>query len=161
MAKKKAKKKVAKSSARKSATKARKPAARKRKSESQGQPKPIVGSIAWRDLTVRNADRVRDFYASVVGWNVVPIEMGGYSDYCMVPPAGDAPEAGVCHKRGPNADLPSQWLMYVVVADLDDALRSCRRLGGKLVAGPRAQGTSRFAVIKDPAGAVIGLYEIG
>lgn len=111
-------------------------------------------------LTVTDADELRDFYCSVVGWKVMPVEMGGYSDYCMIPPASETPEVGVCHKRGPNTGVPSQWLMYVVVADLDESLRRCKRLGGKLVVGVRPQGTSRFAVIKDPAGAVIGLYEI-
>jgi predicted enzyme related to lactoylglutathione lyase len=124
-------------------------------------PKPLVGSVAWRDLTVKNADAVCAFYSKVVGWKVLPIDMGGYSDYCMIPPASEMPEAGVCHKRGVNADLPSQWLMYVVVADLRSALDQCKKLGGKQLTEIRPQGTSRFAVIKDPAGAMLGLYEIG
>jgi hypothetical protein len=147
----------------KSAT-ARKPVKRRaapRKEVESSPPKPLVGSIAWRDLTVKNADAVCDFYAKVVGWKVLPIDMGGYSDYCMIPPASEMPEAGVCHKRGVNAGLPSQWLMYVVVADLKRALDQCKKLGGKQLTEIRPQGTSRFAVIKDPAGAVLGLYEIG
>jgi uncharacterized protein len=121
--------------------------------------KPEVGSIAWRDLTVKDADGVRDFYAKVVGWKVVPVEMGGYSDYCMVPPKGKTPEAGVCHKRGPNAKLPSQWLMYVVVADVVKSLATAKKLGGKALTPILPQGPNRFVVIQDPAGAVIGLYE--
>ncbi len=161
--------KAPRSTAKKSATPAKAPrkasrtASAKRKA-STGEarpPKPLVGTIAWRDLTVKNADAVRDFYAAVVGWKVVPLDMGGYSDYCMVPPATDTPEAGVCHKRGVNADIPSQWMMYVVVADLEASLAQCKRRGGKLVTPIRPQGASRFAVIKDPAGALLGLYEPG
>jgi catechol-2,3-dioxygenase len=29
---------------------------------------PQVGTIGWVDLTVPNADEVRDFYMEVVGW---------------------------------------------------------------------------------------------
>lgn len=132
-----------------------------KRTSASSSPKPIVGSIAWRDLTVKNADAVRDFYCAVVGWKVMPIEMGGYSDYCMIPPASETPEAGVCHKRGMNSDIPSQWLMYVVVADLDSSLEQCKRRGGKQITQVRPQGSSRFAVIADPSGAMIGLYEVG
>jgi len=172
MAKKKAKKKAqsktqrrattsggarksAKSSAKRSA--AKKPKAK----QAEPAPKPMVGSIVWRDLTVKQADKVCAFYSKVVGWDVMPLDMGGYSDYCMLPPGSDAPEAGVCHARGVNAGLPSQWLMYVVVADLDKSLKQCAKLGGTQIGETRPQGANRFAVVRDPAGAVLGLYEVG
>jgi hypothetical protein len=59
-----------------------------------------------------------------------------YSDFNMVPPDGQ-PAAGVCHASGANARLPPQWLLYVTVEDLE--------------------GEQRFAVIRDPAGAHMGL----
>jgi predicted enzyme related to lactoylglutathione lyase len=61
---------------------------------------PAVGTVVWRDLTVKNADTVRDFYARVVGWSTAPLDMGGYSDYLLTPPGSDEPIAGVCHTRG-------------------------------------------------------------
>ncbi len=161
MATRKAAKAPAKKRAKSSKTGRKAAPKRKTTSSAAREPKPLVGSIAWRDLTVKNADAVRDFYSSVVGWKVMPIDMGGYSDYCMIPPATDTPEAGVCHKRGVNSDIPSQWIMYVVVADLEASLEQCRRRGGKQVTPIRPQGASRFALIKDPAGAVLGLYEPG
>ncbi len=120
-----------------------------------------IGSIGWHDLTCEDATQVRDFYAQVVGWKAQPIPMGGYDDYVMEPGAGGPPAAGVCHKRGANADLPAQWLMYIVVADLDEALARCKRLGGKQLTNVRAAGDGTFAVIRDPAGAVCGLYQAG
>ena len=123
--------------------------------------RPQVGTIAWRDLTVKDADRVKDFYADVVGWNVEAVAMGEYSDYCMVPAEGKLPEVGVCHARGVNADLPAQWLMYVVVADLEASLARCKELGGEQLTKARGSGEGRFAVIKDPAGAVCALYQAG
>ncbi|MGH9367705.1 MAG: VOC family protein, partial [Thermoanaerobaculia bacterium] len=78
-------------------------------SEQRRQP---IGSIGWVDLTVENADAVRDFYRDVTGWTISPVDMGGYSDYCMNEPASGKSVAGVCHARGVNADLPAQWLIY-------------------------------------------------
>jgi len=131
-------------------------------SDRMGKPeRPQVGTIAWRDLTVTNADAVRDFYANVVGWKVEPVDMGGYSDYSMLPPGGKEPEAGVCHKRGSNAKLPSQWLMYVVVEDIAASLQQCSKLGGKQLTPVSALGDGVFCVIEDPAGAVCALYQVG
>lgn len=117
-----------------------------------------IGTIGWHDLTVENADEVRDFYAGVVGWEPAPVDMGGYNDYTMAPPGGD-PVGGVCHARGSNEGLPVQWLMYVTVADADAGARRCVELGGKVLAGPKSLGTTaRYCVIEDPAGAVLALY---
>lgn len=116
------------------------------------------GSIAWHDLTVDDADSVRDFYASVVGWTHSAASMGDYSDYVMES-EGDG-VAGVCHRRGGNADIPAQWLMYVIVADLDHSLAEVKAHGGKIVVGPKDMGTTaRYCIIQDPAGAVLGLYQ--
>lgn len=120
------------------------------------------GSITWVDLTVENAEQIRDFYRAVVGWHPEPVAMGDYQDYSMVSssPSGSA-VAGVCHARGVNAGLPRQWLMYITVADLDEAMKRCRDLGGVVLAGPRPLGQGRFCVIQDPAGAVAALFMPG
>ncbi|HVR42058.1 MAG TPA: VOC family protein [Thermoanaerobaculia bacterium] len=120
--------------------------------------KPKTGAIVWTDLTVPDADAIRDFYSSVVGWRPEAVDMGGYSDYNMAGANGE-PAAGVCWARGSNADLPAQWLVYVTVADLDASLAECSKRGGDLVAGPKSMGTHRYAVIRDPAGAVCALIE--
>lgn len=124
--------------------------------------KSVPGAIVWFDLTVPQADAVRDFYSAVVGWQAQPVDMGGYDDFNMLPPGSEIPAAGICYARGVNADLPPQWLLYVVVADLDASLTACEAGGGRVVAGPKDGGDgSRLAVIADPAGAVIALYQVG
>lgn len=122
------------------------------------QRQPAIGSIAWHDLTVDDASRVRDFYKAVVGWSDSAVPMGRYDDYGMHEPAGEM-VAGVCHAQGVNADLPPQWLMYVVVADIERSITECRRLGGEVLAGPRDLMGGRFCVVKDPAGAVCALWQ--
>ncbi len=118
-----------------------------------------TGTVMWHDLTVPEAEDLRDFYAEVVGWKPEPVEMTGYVDYSMVVPATGEPAAGVCHARGPNAALPPQWLMYVVVDDLPAALRRCVARGGTVLDGPRGMGEQTYAVIRDPAGAHIALVD--
>lgn len=122
---------------------------------------PAVGAVAWRDLTVEDAQAVRDFYCRVVGWTAEPVDMGDWADFNMRPPGGGDPVAGICHARGANAGLPAAWLLYMVVADLDESLAACRALGGEALGEPRGHGAARYAVIRDPAGAVCVLYQAG
>ena len=130
---------------------------------SDASPPPSApGSINWTDLTVGDAERVRDFYAAVTGWAPQPVSMGDYSDYVMTAPGSGTPVAGVCHARGTNAGLPPVWLVYITVADLDASLATCRAKGGTVLAEPRGNpGSPRYAVIRDPAGAVAALYANG
>lgn len=120
------------------------------------------GTVIWRDLTVPDAEAIRDFYASVIGWEAEPLDMGGYADYVMRAPGVDEPVAGICHTRGENADLPPQWLSYVAVADLEASLQRCTERGGALVTPIKGNGaTGRYCVIRDPAGANLALMELG
>ena len=115
--------------------------------------------IGWLDITVENADALRDFYAAAVGWKPQPLDMGGYSDYVVAEPESGDGIAGVCHARGMNAELPPVWIPYFTVPDLEASLAAVKRLGGNLVQEPRKMGESRYAVIRDPAGAVCALYQ--
>lgn len=119
-----------------------------------------IGGVTWFDLTVPDADGIRDFYHQVVGWDPEDVSMGDYNDYNMKSPETGDPVTGICHQRGVNADLPSQWLIYISVEDLDASLQSVSKLGGRLVSGPRQMGEKiRYAVIEDPAGAACALIE--
>ncbi|CAN5865279.1 hypothetical protein BH18ACI5_BH18ACI5_00930 [soil metagenome] len=118
-------------------------------------PKP--GAIVWSDLTVPDAERIRDFYVAVTGWKIEALTMGDYADYVMVSSTGDG-VAGICHARGENAKAPPQWLMYVVVEDVDRSAAECVTLGGEVVDGPRPMSGAQFCIIRDPAGAVCALF---
>src|SRR5438270_13805478 len=119
---------------------------------------PRIGDVFWQDLTVPNAEVVRDFYRDVVGWEARGEDMGGYEDYHMLAPGTTESVAGVCHARGANANVPPQWLIYILVEDVDASARQCVDRGGDVVDGPREMGAGRFCVIRDPAGAMCALY---
>lgn len=118
-----------------------------------------IGKIGWVDLTVEDAASVAGFYREVTGWRSEGVDMGGYQDQCMQAEDGTA-VAGVCHARGVNAGLPAQWLVYINVQDLEHSLTRCRALGGAVLREPRGLGgMGRFAVVRDPAGAVCALFQ--
>jgi predicted enzyme related to lactoylglutathione lyase len=114
------------------------------------------GRVGWVDLTVDKAESLRDFYAAVMGWEAEGLEMGGYDDYVMTPIGSEEPAAGVCHRKGQNADLPAQWIVYFVVDDVQTAVHAALKRGGKLLRPPE-EGS--FALVQDPAGAIFALHE--
>jgi predicted enzyme related to lactoylglutathione lyase len=118
------------------------------------------GHIGWLDLTVADAEGLRDFYTQVAGWQTQSVDMGTYSDFAMTTGDGSDAVAGVCHARGENAELPPAWLIYINVPDLDAAIAEAQARGGTLIAGPRGETASgRFAVLRDPAGAAFALFQ--
>ncbi|MFD9950216.1 hypothetical protein ACFWYW_56385 [Nonomuraea sp. NPDC059023] len=82
----------------------------------------ITGTIVGLDLTVPDAPEIRDFYAAVIGWQ--PQTLQGTlatddDDFVIASPGGDW-VAGVCHRRGENADLPPPRLAYIAVDNLEN-----------------------------------------
>lgn len=122
------------------------------------EDKSAVGGIVWHDLTVANAEQVRDFYAQVVGWEPEPVSMGEYQDFNMNQPENGQCAAGICHARGSNAKLPAQWLMYVKVEDAQRSANQCTALGGKVLTGPTTMGSETYYTLQDPAGAVLAIF---
>ena len=126
-----------------------------------GGNEQAVGGVAWLDLTVPDAESLRDFYAGVTGWTPSAVAMEGYDDYTLNDASGEA-VAGVCHARGPNAALPPVWIPYFRVEDIERAAAACVELGGELLrplSEPSDYGRTCF--IRDPAGVVAALFQPG
>ena len=118
-----------------------------------------IGKVGWIDITVDDATGLSDFYARVTGWKPNSVSMGDYSDFVMMMPGSDHAAAGICHARGSNAELPRQWLIYIIVADADKSAAECTARGGKVLVAPRPLSGGRFCVIEDPSGAIAGLFQ--
>lgn len=121
--------------------------------------KKKIGSITWFDLTIPNADEVKNFYSKVVGWKSTEFDMKVYSDYVMNSPEDDSPVSGICHAKGVNENLPSQWLIYITVEDIEKSRKEVEENNGKLLTEIKTAGNGKFCVIQDPAGAYCALFQ--
>jgi len=81
--------------------------------------------------------------------------MEGYDDFNMIRSGAAAPAAEICCARGVNAEVPPQWLIYIVVEDLEASIARCEALGGKVI----QRCPEGVCIIQDPAGAVAALYK--
>ena len=120
-----------------------------------------IGEMVWMDLTVGNASEVKGFYQNVIGWKSDAIAMnnGEYNDFSMNLASNNEAVTGICHAKGPNADMPAAWLPYFLVADINDSVEQVSGQGGELVTPIKSMGSDKYVVIKDPAGAMCALYQ--
>ena len=72
--------------------------------------------------------------------------------------ANGAPIGGVMAMPPQAGAMPPVWVGYVTVTDADATVRKAVELGGSVIHGPEdIPKIGRFAVIKDPQGAVLNV----
>ena len=123
------------------------------------QDKP--SSFAWAELSARGLDKAKPFYKKVFGWGekVSPMgEMGDYTEFKI----NDQSIAGAM-EMNPNVphQVPSYWMVYFGVADVDGAHKKAISLGAQERVRPAEYPGGRFSVLADPQGAMFGLLQTG
>lgn len=115
-----------------------------------------LGKIGWSELITSDPLAAIQFYTAMFGWETEPFTAGD-GEYTIFKLDG-MPFGGVM--KTPREDVPTHWLNYVSVADLDAMIARCNDQKGEVVVPPMPILTvGRIAIIKDPQGAVIGLHE--
>lgn len=120
--------------------------------------KNLIGKIGWVDLTVDNAEEIKNFYSDVIGWQSSPHNMGDYHDFDISSEDGEV-ITGICHARGSNKNIPPQWVIYINVASVIDSTNKCLANGGEIIDGPRLMGDQQFCLLRDPVGAIFAIME--
>jgi predicted enzyme related to lactoylglutathione lyase len=120
-----------------------------------------AGAPSWVDLMTSDIDRSRAFYTELFGWDATePNEdFGGYMNYSK----GGVLVAG-CFPRMPEtpADVPDVWSVYLAVDDAEKTVEAAAAAGASVIAPAMAVGDlGKMAVLSDPTGASVGLWEAG
>jgi predicted enzyme related to lactoylglutathione lyase len=74
---------------------------------------------------------------------------------------GGTPSIGMMPKPdGMPAHIPSYWMPYFQVTNVDQSASKAKELGGKTMIGPQdIPGTGRFAILVDPQGAIFAVFQ--
>jgi len=118
------------------------------------------GSWFWAELWSDNIDKAAQFYADVVGFGHSEIDRGD-EPYHVFTSQGER-RAGIVKIPPELKDVKPGWAPYVAVADLSASTAKVTELGGTVVFGNvdhPAEGA--IALILDPSGAALFLYQIG
>ncbi len=117
-----------------------------------------VGAMGWAELSSRDIDKARDFYGQVFGWTAETSPMGeGQPDYITFMAGEEGIVGGMEMTPMVPADVPSYWMVYFNVSDVDAAFTRAIELGATEVAAPSPMPGGRFAIVTDPQGAMLGL----
>ncbi len=118
-------------------------------------PNPNKGRFTWHELLTTDPAKAAVFYSELMGWSRSEMPMGEMGTYTLFK-QGDAMVAGMM--KSPMPGIPSHWLAYVGVDDVDATARDIAANGGKVVAPPMdVPGMVRFAVAMDREGAAFGI----
>ena len=113
-------------------------------------------SISWIDLAAEDLDRQTAFYTDLLGWSTFTVPGTDYSMFMN----GEHPVAGVMAMTEDMAGMPSVWSTYVAVTDAENTCALVTQKGGSVLQPPfDIPDSGRIAIVGDPAGAAICLFE--
>ena len=140
---------------------------------SAGATEPIAatdsdtGSVWWNEIVTDNPDRTREFYKNVIGWSP---KIVAADDHTRAPATGEAEytlflqnnteSSGMTRYEGKEPGDPKPgWLMYIQVANVDEAVLQAVKNGGKILKTPNdVTRIGRIGIIQDPDGNTVGLF---
>lgn len=113
------------------------------------------GEFVWCNLSSFRPEVTKRFYRKLLGWSYIETAQPDGWPY-HVAMAGNLDTASIFEMPKTFQDLrmPSFWMPYISVEDLDTACETAVRLGGTVELGPLAwSGNDQIVLIRDPLGA--------
>lgn len=119
------------------------------------------GEFMWSELMTSDHDAAFGFYGELFGWERVgEHDMGPMGKYLLFGLNGKS--FGGMMTKPKDPPMPTAWLYYAVVSDLEAAIERAKAGGGRLLNGPMAvPGGGRIAQLMDPQGAAFALLTGG
>jgi len=113
------------------------------------------GRFVWFELLTKDIDKAKSFYLETLPWKVEPMSMQDGSTYQLL--KASAPFGGFMSPRG---DVPTAWVSYVSVADVDATAKKIKKAGGTLhMDAFDVPGVGRMQPVSDPHGGMLCLFK--
>jgi predicted enzyme related to lactoylglutathione lyase len=115
-------------------------------------------SFGWAELNARGVDSALPFYQKVFGWAPKASDSPDqpYTEFQV-----DGKSIGGATEMNPMvpAEIPSYWLVYFDVNDVDASHRAALDAGGRELVAPMDFPGGRMSILSDPQGAAFGLMK--
>ena len=119
------------------------------------------GVFCWVDLATSDTDGAKKFYADLFGWTAKDMPEQNGMVYTMLY-LDDKPVGAlyaICEEMK-KMNIPPNWLPYVSVDNCDETTAKAKEFGCNFQMEPTNVGNEgRMAVMMDPEGAVVGLWQ--
>jgi predicted enzyme related to lactoylglutathione lyase len=124
--------------------------------ETTGAP----NTYGWAELNSRGVQKSIRFYKKLFGWGEKKSDMGqGQGEYTEFQAGGESIAGGMEMNPMVPAEVPSYWMVYFNVDDVDKAFKKATDAGGKEMLAPQEFPGGRFAILQDPQGAMFGILK--
>jgi predicted enzyme related to lactoylglutathione lyase len=118
-----------------------------------------IGEFSWHELATHDYPAAFRFYERLFGWEKHTVmDMGEAGMYLMYGRNGIM--LGGMFNQTPDMQGPPAWLHYVLVDDVNRAVKAVTTNAGQVVAGPmEVPGGNLIAQCIDPQGAKFAVHE--
>jgi predicted enzyme related to lactoylglutathione lyase len=122
-----------------------------------------AGSFAWIELATTDPAGAKNFYTNLFGWKAEDMPMGPDMTYTMFRNNGkDVGGAYKLMKEQIDAHVPPHWMLYIQADSADASAAKAISLGAQQIMPPSdIPNVGRFAVITDPTGAHVSIFQPG
>jgi predicted enzyme related to lactoylglutathione lyase len=118
-----------------------------------------ANSFGWAELNARGVGAASPFYQKVFGWT--PKDVGTpdqpYTEFQL-----DGHSIAGATEMNPMVppEVPSYWLVYFAVDDVDETHRTAVEAGARELVPPIDFPGGRMSIVSDPQGAAFGLMKL-
>jgi len=117
------------------------------------------GEFCWNELMTPNVKKAKEFYSELFGWETHDHDME-HMTYTMFKAAGKDIGGMMQIPAGQEQQIPPHWMSYIYVHDLDATVEKAKSLGALIKVDKTQVGDfGRFAIIEDPTGAHIAMWQ--
>jgi len=117
-------------------------------------------SMGWAELNSRGVEKATAFYQKLFGWGLKKSEGGENApEYTEFQLSGTSVAGGMEMNPMVPKEVPSYWMVYFNVDDVDKAFKKAKDLGAQEMLAPDDFPGGRFAIVSDPQGATFGLLK--
>jgi predicted enzyme related to lactoylglutathione lyase len=119
------------------------------------------GNFCWFELATTDQAAAKKFYGGLFGWTANDFPMGPNAFYTMFQLRGrNVGAACTLWPEEAKQGVPPHWRTYVAVTNADEMAAKAKSLGATVLAGPfDVAEHGRMAVLRDPTGATINLWQ--
>ena len=117
-----------------------------------------AGDFCWNELMTSDYRAAFDFYSQLFAWKILQdMDMGPVGTYRIFG-IGEKQLGGMMTVPK-DAPMPTMWIYYAEVSELEAALARATGNGATVMNGPMDVPGGRIAQISDPQGAVFALHQ--
>jgi len=115
--------------------------------------------FSWAELNARGLEKALPFYQEVFGWTA---KSSGTGDMPYTEFQVDGRSIAGATEMNPMvpAEVPSYWMVYFGVDDVDASFRAAIDAGAREMVAPMDYPGGRLAILADPQGAAFGIMRM-